>query len=133
MVAGAGAIRPPPVEVLLRGDERAKLPLARQVLLYLDPFALFMDASSGPRQARERALRYNQAMRWMLVPYLRRWALIATLLSLGIVPTEALAAQSPLFLLPTAAIAVGCCIALTVTVLTAAVYLLLGSSGSTDN
>ena len=126
-------MRPPPVEVLLRGEERAKLPLARQVLLYLDPFALFMDASSGPRQARERALRYNQAMRWMLVPYLRRWALIATLLSLGIVPTEALAAQSPLFLLPTAAIAVGCCIALTVTVLTAAVYLLLGSSGSTDN
>ena len=126
-------MRPSPIEVLLRGEERAKLPLARQVLLYLNPFALFMDASSGPRQARERALRYNQAMRWMLVPYLRRWALIATLLSLGIVPTEALAAQSPFFLLPTAAIAVGCCIALTVTVLTAAVYLLLGSSGSTDN
>jgi hypothetical protein len=121
------------IEVLLRGEERAKLPLARQILLYLDPFALFMDASRGPRQVRERALRYNRAMRWMLVPYLRRWSLIAMLLFLGIVPTEALAAQSPIFIIPTAAIAVGCCIALAVTALTAAVYLLLGSSGSTPN
>ena len=126
-------MRPANIEVLLRGEERAKLPLARQVLLYLDPFALFMDASSGPRHARERALRYNRAMRWMLVPYLQRWALIAALLSLGIIPTEALASQSPFFIIPTAAIAVGCCIALTVTALTAAVYLLLGSSGSTHN
>lgn len=124
---------PAHLEVLLRGEERAKLPLARQVLLYLDPFALFMDASRGPRQVREQALHYNRAMRWMLVPYLRRWALIAALLSLGMIPTEALAAQSPLFIIPTAAIAVGCCIALTVTALTAAVYLLLGSSGSTHN
>lgn len=121
------------IEVLLRGEERAKLPLARQILLYLDPFALFMDASRGPRQARERALRYNRAMRWMLVPYLRRWGLIAMLLFLGIMPTEALAAQSPIFIIPTAAIALGCCIALAITALTAAVYLLLGSSGSTPN
>jgi hypothetical protein len=121
------------IEVLLRGEERAKLPLARQILLYLDPFALFMDASRGPRQVRERALRYNRAMRWMLVPYLRRWGLIAMLLFLGIVPTEALAAQSPIFIIPTAAIALGCCIALAITALTAAVYLLLGSSGSTPN
>jgi hypothetical protein len=126
-------MRPANIEVLLRDEERAKLPLGRQVLLYLDPFALFMDASRGPRQVRERARRYNQAMRWMLVPYLRRWTLIAAVLSLGIIPTEALAAQSPLFIIPTAAIAVGCCIALTVTALTAAVYLLLGTSGSTHN
>jgi hypothetical protein len=123
-------MRPAEVQVLLKGDERAKLPLGRQVLLYLDPFALFMDASSGPRQARERALRYNRAMRWMLVPYLRRWALIAALLFLAILPTEALAAQSPIFIIPTAAIAVGCCVAVAVTACIAAVYLLLGSSGS---
>lgn len=121
------------VESLLKGEERARLPLARQVLLYLDPFALFMDASRGPRHSRERALRYNRAMRWMLVPYLRRWALIAASLLLGIVPTEAMAAQSPVFIIPTAAIALGCCIALTVTALTGAVYLLLGSSGSNHN
>lgn len=123
-------MRPAEVQVLLKGDERAKLPLGRQVLLYLDPFALFMDASSGPRQARDRALRYNRAMRWMLVPYLRRWALIAALLFLAILPTEALAAQSPIFIIPTAAIAVGCCVAIAVTACIAAVYLLLGSSGS---
>ena len=52
---------------------RARLPLARQVLIYLDPFALFKDASSGPAPARARALSYNRAMRWMLVPYIRRW------------------------------------------------------------
>ncbi|MGQ0546682.1 MAG: hypothetical protein ACT4P3_15320 [Betaproteobacteria bacterium] len=118
------------VQALLRGEERAKLPLGRQLALYLDPFALFMDVSAGPRQARERALSYNRAMRWMLVPYLRRWAFIAATLFLGLVPGEALAAQSPVFIIPTAAIAIGCCIALTVTALTAAVYLLLGSSGS---
>lgn len=121
------------VESLLKGEARARLPLARQILLYLDPFALFMDASSGPRPVRERALRYNRAMRWMLVPYLRRWGFIAMLLFLGIMPTQALAAQSPIFIIPTAAIAVGCCIALAVTAVTAAVYLLLGSSGSTHN
>lgn len=125
-------MKPADVQALLRGEERAKLPLGRQVLLYLDPFALFMDASQGSRQARERALRHNCAMRWVLVSYARRWALIAMVLFLGIVPGEALAAQSPVFLYPTAAIAAGCCIAVTISVFTAAVYLLLGSRGSTQ-
>jgi len=119
------------MERFLTGEERAKLPLRRQLLLYLDPFALFMDASRGPRHARERALSYNRAMRWMLVPYLQRWAAIAAALFAALLPGEALAAQSPVFLIPTAAVAVGCCIAVSVTALTAAVYLLLGSSGST--
>ena len=122
---------PADVQALLHGEARAKLPLRRQLLLYLDPFALFMDASRGSRQARERALRYNCAMRWVLVPYVRRWALIAMVLFLGIVPGEALAAQSPVFLYPTAAIAAGCCIALTISLFTTAVYLLLGSWGRT--
>jgi hypothetical protein len=71
-------------------------------------------------------------MRWVLVPYVRRWALIAMVLFLGIVPGEALAAQSPVFLYPTAAIAAGCCIALTICLVTVAVYLLLGSWGSSE-
>lgn len=125
-------MKPADVEALLRGEERAKLPLRRQILLYLDPFALLMDASRGSRQARERALRYNCAMRWVLVTYARRWALIAMVLFLGVVPGEALAAQSPVFLYPTAAIAAGCCIAITISLFTAAVYLLLGSWGSTE-
>ena len=51
------------VEVLLIRAERARLPLQWQVLLYLDPFALFKDASNGPAPARARALSYNRTMR----------------------------------------------------------------------
>lgn len=115
------------IEALLLREKRARLPLPRQLLLYLDPFALFKDASSGPAPVRARNLSYNRAMRWMLVPYIRRWIMIAASLFLAIAPTEALAAQAKVFVIPAAALAVGACIALTVTFLIGAVYLLLGS------
>jgi hypothetical protein len=115
------------VERLLKRDARARLPLGRQVLIYLDPFSLFMDASSGPARARERALRYNRAMRWMLLAYIRRWLAITAGFALLISPAEAAAAQQAFFAIPTAALAVGCCIAATVAAVTVAVYLLLGS------
>jgi len=114
-------------ESLLLRERRARLPLARQLALYLDPFLLFKDASCGPRLARESARSYNRAMRWMLVPYIRRWTLIAAMLFLAVAPTEALAAQASFFIFPAAAFAVGSCIAVAVTTLTVAVYLLLGS------
>ena len=114
-------------EQLLSPEQRASLPLARQVLLYLDPFAFFKDASSGTAAVRERNLSYNRAMRWMLVPYLRRWILIAAALFLGIAPAEAFAAQASLVIVP-AAVAVGFCIAVTVAFCIAAAYLLLGIS-----
>jgi hypothetical protein len=66
-------------------------------------------------------------MRWMLVAYIRRWVMIAASLFLAIAPTEALAAQAKFFIIPAAALAVGSTIAVTVTLLTLAVYLLLGS------
>jgi sterol desaturase/sphingolipid hydroxylase (fatty acid hydroxylase superfamily) len=116
----------PEIETLLDGAARARLPLARQLLIYLDPFALFKDASSGPAPARARALSYNRAMRWMLLSYIRRWIVIAAALAVMIAPAEAAAAQQELFAIPMAAIAVGCCIAVTVVAVTAAVYLLLG-------
>jgi hypothetical protein len=115
------------VESLLVRERRAALSLQKQVLLYFDPFALFKDASHGPAPVRQRALSYNRTMRWMLVPYLRRWALIAASLFLAIAPAEALAAEARIFVIPAAAFAVGCCIALVVSVVIAAVYLLLGS------
>lgn len=121
-------MKPANVESLLVPQERAQLPLVRQLLLYLDPFALFKDASSGPKPARERALSYNRAMRWVLVPYLRRWVFIALSLFLCIAPAEALAAQQAAFVITAAASAVGCCIAVAVCAVIAAVYLLLGSS-----
>ena len=117
------------VETLLMPHSRARLPLGRQLLLYLDPFALFKDASQGPKRARELALAYNRTMRWILVTYLQRWILIAATLFLCISPAEALAAQTSAVIIP-AAFAVGCCIAVAVCALTAAVYLLLGSPES---
>lgn len=117
----------PESESLLAREVRAALPLWQQALLYLHPFAFFKDASRGPAWARERALLYNRAMRWMLVPYLRRWLLIAGTLFIGIAPAEALAAQASLVIVP-AAVAVGFCVAVTVTFCIAAVYLLLSIS-----
>lgn len=114
------------VERLLNGEARSRLPLRRQILIYLDPFALFKDASQGPQRARERALSYNRAMRWMLLPYIRRWIAIALFAALLISPAEAAAAQQAVFTIPMAALAVACCIALTVAAVTLAVYLLLG-------
>ena len=114
------------VEALLERERRAALPLARQLVLYLDPFALFKDASRGSRFARECALSYNRAMRWVLIPYLRRWVLIAALLFLGITPAEAMTAHAPVFLIPAAACAVGTCIAVTIASVIVAVYFLLG-------
>jgi hypothetical protein len=121
----------PEIEILLRKDARSRLPLVRQILIYLDPFALFKDASCGPANARERALSYNRAMRWMLLPYIRRWVAIAAALALLISPAEAAAAQQAMFAIPTAAIAVGCCLAVTVVAVTAVVYLLLGGEHRT--
>jgi hypothetical protein len=115
------------VEALLSRQARAALPLRRQVLLYLDPFSLFKDATHGPRHQQERALSYNRAMRWLLVPYLQRWLLIAGGSFLGVAPAEALAAQASFFILPAAAFAVGCCIAVTVLACTLAAYLMLSA------
>jgi hypothetical protein len=115
------------VESLLIREQRARLPLPRQFLLYLNPFALFKDASQGPAPARERALSYNRAMRRVLVHYIRRWILIAASLFLAIAPAEALAAEARVFIIPAAAFAVGASIAIAVTFLIGAVYLLLGS------
>ena len=115
------------VEQLLKRERRADLPLVRQIVLYLDPFALFKDASKGSALAREHNLSYNRAMRWLLVPYFRRWLLIAASLFFAIAPAEAFAAQASLVIV-SAAVAVGFCVATIVTFCIAAAYLLLGFS-----
>jgi len=114
------------VEKLLTRESRARLPLGRLFVLYLHPFSLFKDASSGPASMRRLALHYNRAMRWMLLPYMQRWIVIAVSSFLSIAPAEALAAEASVFIIPAAAIAVGCCVAVTVIVGTAAGYILLG-------
>jgi hypothetical protein len=115
------------VEGLLSRQARAQLSLRRQLLLYLDPFSLFKDASRGPVFQQELALSYNRAMRWILLPYIQRWLLIAAVLFLGIAPAEALAAKESLYIVPAAAFAVGCCIAVTITFCTLAAYFLLSA------
>jgi hypothetical protein len=118
------------VERLLAAEARARLPLWRQLVLYLNPFALFKDAACGPAWMRESALAYNRGMRWMLLPYVRRWGLIALFSFAGVLPAEALAAESSVFVIPAAASAVSACIAITVVVCTLTAYLLLGAQGT---
>src|SRR5919197_4174482 len=113
---------------LLTPEARARLPLHRLVLLFLNPFSLFADASQGSAAARERALSFNRAMRWMLLSYLKRWLVIAASSFIAIAPTEALAAQAWYFKISSAAFAVGCCIAITVIACTVAAYVLLGGT-----
>lgn len=114
------------VEALLKPDIRARLPFSRLLLLYLNPFALFKDASHGTVYAQKVALSYNRSMRWMLLRYVQRWAMIAASLFLSIAPAEAAAAQGSVFVIPVAASAVGCCIAVTVLVCTVTTYVMLG-------
>jgi hypothetical protein len=115
------------VEALLVPSFRACLPFARQLQIYLNPFALFKDASKGTFLVRERALEYNRTMRWMLVAYIRRWLLIAAGSFLAIAPAEAMAAQISFFKVPAAAFAVGTCVSVAVIACTAAAYLLLSA------
>src|SRR5262245_23224146 len=115
------------VENLRRPDSRARLPLVRQLLIYLNPFALFKDTSIGTAMVRDRALAYNRAMRWMLVAYMRRWILIAAGSFAGTASAEAAAAQVSFFILPAAAFAVSACIAFTVTFFTLTAYVLLSA------
>jgi hypothetical protein len=115
------------VEELLRPESRAQLPLHRLLVLYFDPFSLFKDASRGPESARRRARAYNRALRGILLAYLRRWLFIAASLFAAVTPSEALAAEAPIFKLSAAACAVGSCIALAVIACTAVAYLILGT------
>ena len=109
------------VELLLTSDARARLPTLQLLRLYIDPGALFKNASRGSTYWREQALAYNSRIRWILLAYLRRWGMIAAMLFLCIAPVEAVSQ------FPAAALAVGCTIALLVTVCTAVGYLLLGT------
>jgi hypothetical protein len=109
------------IEALLTRESRAGLPFARLLRIYLDPGARFMDASRGPAHARIRAMAYNRRMRWMLLPYLRRWGVISALLFLAIEPAQAVSC------IPAAACAISVSIALTVIAVISLAYFLLGA------
>jgi hypothetical protein len=115
------------VEALLTREARAALPLGRQLLLYLDPFAFFVDATTGPAWRREWARSHNIARRPILLTYIRRWIVIAVASYLGIASAEALAAHTPLFIIPAAGFGIGCSVSLAVAAWSTAAYVLLGA------
>ena len=117
----------PDFDRLLTAEGRAQLPLARLLLLYLDPFALFMDASRGPAWLRERAISHNRARRPILLTYIRRWLSIAACSFMGIALAEVMAAHKPLFIIPAAGFGIACSFAIAVAACTCAAYFMLGS------
>ena len=116
------------IEAMQSPQARAHLPFGRLLLLYLYPFALFKDANHGPAHEKRRALFYNRARRWMLLPYVRRWTVIAASFYLALLPVEAMAATK----LPAAAVAVVCCVSLAVSACTLGAYVLLGAPLRSD-
>jgi len=120
------------VELLLRADYRAQLPFRRLLILYLDPFAFFKDASRGTLHARAAARRYNRALRWVLVPYLCRWLAIAVLLYAAVMPAERYTRLLQPLAVPAAACAVGSWTPGPAVTWTAVAYLMLAAAASRD-
>jgi hypothetical protein len=118
------------VEALLSREARARLPLGRQIMLYLDPFAFFKDASTGTDWNRQHARSYNCAQRSILLTYIRRWLLIAAGSFLGIASAEALAAHVPLFIIPAAGFGISCSVAAAIAAWASAAYVLLGTQAT---
>ena len=123
---------PSDVEALLTREGRASLPLSHQLLLYLDPFAFFKDASCGNAWVRDAALRYNRRQRSMLLTYIRRWLLIAVASFVGITSSETLAGHVPLFIIPAAGFGIGCSVAIVFSMWLSAIYLMLGTRASRE-
>jgi hypothetical protein len=115
------------VEALLEPRRRAALPMAVQLRLYLDPFALFKDTRRGSAWVRAQALDYNRAMRWMLLTYLRRWAMLAAACFFCIVPLEAFSASRADVALPAAAFGVAFCVSVAISAYTLIAFFLLSA------
>lgn len=107
-------------------EAREAFPFLKLVRLYLDPYSLFRDVSSGPPGLRYRARLWNRRMRWMLLAYLRRWSVIAVSLFACVHPLEAAARELTVVPVVAAACAVGSGIAITVVFQILVGYLLLG-------
>lgn len=114
------------VEALARPDVRAGLSFTRLVRLYLDPFALFKNVTSGPARSQAEAMQYNRRHRHMLLVYLRRWSGIAIVCLMGGMPLAALARAEPLLCVPFIGLELGFAFAVCVLLLAGAVYFLLG-------
>ena len=109
------------IERLARPEARARLPFWRLLRLYLDPFALLKELTGQPE-----ALHYNRRQRRMLLPYARRWAVIALACVTLIAGTAAFARGYPLLWIPLAALEVGFATGLCMSFVALAAYIVLG-------
>ena len=111
----------PDAEALASAASRERLPFGRLLRLYLDPFPLLKDVTSHPE-----ALQYNRRRRRILLPYARRWGVIAVACIAAIARTAALAGGHPLLWIPLAALELGFSAGLCMSFLSIAAYFVLG-------
>jgi hypothetical protein len=95
--------------------------LWRALRLYLDPFVFFKSIAVDAD-----ALEYNRRHRGRLLPYLRRWAVIALACAGGMQPLGAAARVEPELVIPIIGLELGFSTAVCVLLLAGAVYLVLG-------
>ncbi len=114
------------IEALARPEGRAGLSLGELLRLYLHPFALLKDVSARPLRLRVEALRYNRARRSMLLAYVQRWAVIAAVCLIAALHL-AVRAEGPALGIAFVGADLGFAFALSIVLLAAAVYFLLGS------
>ena len=93
----------------------------RALQLYLDPLTPFKSISADTG-----ALEYNRSHRELMLPYLRRWAVIALLCVGGIEILSTLAGLRPMLAVPILGLELGFSTATCMLVLSAAVYWALG-------
>jgi hypothetical protein len=114
------------VEALARAETRERLSPWALLRLYLDPFALFKNVTVGTPASQESALQYNRRHRDMLLSYIRRWALIAVFCVVTMVPLAGLARAEPALCVPIVGLEIGFSTAVSMLLLSLAVYLILG-------
>ncbi len=93
----------------------------RTLLLYLDPFAPFKSIATDAD-----ALEYNRRHRGVLLPYAKRWAMIALSCAAIMEPLAALARAEPMLCVPILGLELGFSAAVCVLLLSVAVYVVLG-------
>jgi hypothetical protein len=114
------------VEALARPEVRAALSFWALLRLYLDPFVLFKNVTTGTRWAQAQALQYNCRHRRMLLAYVRRWAVIGLACITSLLPLAAVARTEPVLLVPILGLELGFSTAVCVLLLALSVYVLLG-------
>lgn len=107
---------------LSKPEARSQLPIAAQLVLYLDPSVFFKDATKGKPVEQAKALAYNQEHRGLLLRYIARWMFIATA-SMGAMLAIETIMKAWVYL--TATFGIASCISVTVAMVFGATYLLL--------